>query len=117
MGAFLGLLLPSRWVKLNEDGLFCCNYHEHIKLEFKVCEDIDHIMIFYGLNPETYHQGFTSRQTLFEFLMHSRFLDVHEMAIKEFKCSTKLLASFQNYLRENIEKFEKKVERFEDCIG
>jgi len=26
IGAFLGLFLPSKFVKLNEDGLFCCAY-------------------------------------------------------------------------------------------
>lgn len=34
IGAFLGLFLPSKFVKLNEEGLICCAYHEHIKLEF-----------------------------------------------------------------------------------
>jgi hypothetical protein len=58
IGAFLGLFLPSKFVKLNEDGLVCCAYHEHIKLEFLVCNNIAEILIFYGLDPARYEAGF-----------------------------------------------------------
>ena len=107
----LGLLLPSKWVKFSEDGLFCCSYQEHIKLEFNLCADIDQIMLFYGLNPAVYHKGFTNRRDLFNFLLQSRFLDPLDLAGREIKCTTKLLASFQDYLRENMEQFAKKAEK------
>ena len=75
IGAFLGLFLPSRFVKLNDSGLVCCAYHEHIKMEFLVCSDIEQILVFYGLDPATYFKGFSTRSALFSYLRGIRFLD------------------------------------------
>lgn len=74
IGAFLGLFLPSRFVKLNETGLVCCAYHEHLKMEFLVCSDIEQILVFYGLDPAVYFKGFSTRNALFSYLRGIRFL-------------------------------------------
>lgn len=65
IGAFLGLLLPSKLVKYSEEGIFCCWYQTHHKLEFKVCDEVPQIMQFYGLDAHRYALGFTTRQQLF----------------------------------------------------
>ena len=51
IGAFLGLLLPSKLVKFNEEGLQCMAYHDHLKMEFTVCNHVPSIITFYGLSP------------------------------------------------------------------
>lgn len=62
IGAFLGLLLPSKLVKFNEDGISCCCYQEHLKLDYNVCNDVREILKFYGLEPEKYEAGFKTRK-------------------------------------------------------
>ena len=98
IGAFLGLFLPSKWVKLNEQGIVGCAYHEHIKLEHLLCSDIDRILEFYGLNPQKYHQGFEDRASLFAFLRPNRFLDEQKFTEHTTKHQTKLMKAFQEFI-------------------
>jgi hypothetical protein len=101
IGALLGLLLPSKLVKLNEDGIFCCFHQEHIKLEFNVCSDVTEIIKFYGLNPQQYYAGFKTRKEVFEFLLSTRFLDTAVFRTKKPKWTTKLINTFQQFLVEH----------------
>lgn len=96
----LGLFLPSRFVKLNEDGLVCCAYQEHIKLEFLVCSNISEILIFYGLDPARYERGFKTRREVFEYLRGIRFLNEQLFLSHTTKHQTKIMKAFQEFLRD-----------------
>jgi hypothetical protein len=47
----------------------------------------------------------------------TRFLEPKEFVAKEIKCMTKLIASFQKYLSENLNKIDKTAEKVEDPIS
>ncbi len=100
IGAFLGLFLPSKFVKLNEDGLICCAYHEHIKLEFLVCSNIHEILIFYGLDAAQYELGFKTRRELFAYLRNIRFLNEELFLSHTTKHQTKIMKAFQEFLKD-----------------
>ena len=50
MGAYLGIFLSSKQIKLSTKGLIALGYHKHLKLEFLITDDIAEILKFYGLS-------------------------------------------------------------------
>lgn len=80
VGAFLGLFLPTKQIKVTTKGVFALGLHKHIKLEYNVCDEVSEILKFYGLDSKRYHEGFQTRKELFEFLRDVRFLDEEKFA-------------------------------------
>ena len=117
IGAFLGLLLPSKLVKFNEEGLYCLGYHEHLKVEFNVCNSIPEIIKFYGLSTEKYSIGFKTRKEVFEYLINSRFIDPVAFKTKKPKWTTKLINSFIQFLQKNEEIKNPFFENVEDPVA
>jgi|LakMenE01Jun11ns_1017448.scaffolds.fasta_scaffold7675851_1 hypothetical protein len=64
-GGHLGIFLPSKEIKLSDKGLFALGYKGHIKVEFLITNSVQTILEFYGLDYETYTNGFNSRKDLF----------------------------------------------------
>ena len=94
MGAFLGLFLASKIIKLSDIGLFALGYKQHIKYQYLITDDVSTILKFYGLDYETYEKGFTTRKNLFEYLRGCRFLNEKYFIAHDLKNSSKLTKFF-----------------------
>lgn len=55
--------------------MFALGFYKHLKIEFNVCDQVDEILKFYGLDVGRYREGFKTRKELFEYLRNVRFLD------------------------------------------
>lgn len=75
IGAYLGVFLPTKEIKVTPDGIVALGFEKHLKLEFVVCDDVKEILQFYGLDYERYREGFKARKDLYEFIRGVRFLD------------------------------------------
>ena len=65
IGAYLGVFLSSKEVKVNTNGLISMGFHKHLKLEYVITDSPEEIIKFYGLDFEKYKQGFETRSELF----------------------------------------------------
>ena len=99
IGAFLGLFLPSNQIKVTTKGIIALGFYKHLKVEFKICDNVEDILKFYGLDYKKYKQGFKTRKELFEYLRNLRFLDEEKFAYHEHKNSTKLIKGLEEYLK------------------
>lgn len=54
IGAFLGLFLPTKQIKLTPKGLTALVFHKHLKIEVIICDNVEDILKFYGLDYNRY---------------------------------------------------------------
>lgn len=87
---------------MSDSGLFALAYQEHIKYECLLSKSVNEILIFYGLDPEVYHNGFQDRKSLFEFMRKCRFNDEKSIVSMSGKNNGKLTKFYIQYLQTEV---------------
>ena len=62
MGAYLGVFLSNYGLKLSTKGFYAIEHQGHVHYEVELTHSVQHILEFYGMNYETYFNGFKTRK-------------------------------------------------------
>ena len=74
-GGYLGTFFPSKVIKVTHKGLYAPICYFHLKVELLLCDNVEKIMEFYGLDYYQHKKGYKTKKELYEFLRTAKFLD------------------------------------------